>query len=259
MINIKTEKECVMELIKENRPIVEINLKMAKKHIKKKGIKKASKNKKANKNISSFFEAFMEEAYKQLRLDGLALAKEKMETANESIIEEDVNKLKDKDNTKSNTEVLTNNSKLNNTDTESIANNNCEKVDKNSKSTKKIASNTNNKSDLFNNKISKDTSLEPISETNEKSKKNIISKTKSKSKSKALDCPPSIDNNSEKTELVSPFMEVERTDGSSQLGFSVLTINTPIEKTKKKRCKKRNTNDNIHNESVSQLSLFSLI
>lgn len=260
MINIKAEKESVLEIIKENRPIVEINLKMAKKHIKIKGIKKASKNKKANsKNVSTFFEIFMEEAYKQIRLDGLALAKEKIELANKSIVDENNDKSNNKDNIKPKVEVSTNNSKLNNKDTKSI-NNNCKKIDTRSKSTKKIDSTTKNKSNLLNKNeiskdnscVSKDTSLESISDTNEKSKKNIISK------SKALDCPPSI-NNSENVELVSPFTEVKRKDGCSQLGFSVITTNTPIEKAKRKRCKKTNINDNTYNESTSQLSLFSLI
>ena len=254
MISIKAEKESVLELIKENRPIVEINLKMAKKHIKIKGIKKASKNKKANsKNTSTFFETFMEEAYKQLRLDGLALAKEKMELANESTIDEGDNKSKNTDNIEPKVEISTDNSKLNNKDVKSSTNDKCKKTDTRSKFTKKIDSTTKNKSNLFNeNEVSKDTSLESISDTNEKSKKNIISK------SKALDCPPSI-NNSENVELVSPFTEVKRKDGCSQLGFSVITTNTPIEKAKRKRCKKTNINDNTYNESTSQLSLFSLI
>lgn len=232
MINIKTEKECVLELIKENRPIVELNLKMAKKHIKIKSIKKAS-NKKVAKKSFNFFDVFMEEAYNQLRLDGLSLAKEKIELTSKSNIEEST---KGEHNIKIKSESIIS-----------------------SEDDKKINSTTKKQSNLFSkNKVSKydnlndEDSLKSICDINKKSKEDTICKPK------ALECPPCT-NSSVKTELISPFTEVKRKDGSSQLGFSFSMTKTPIEKTKKKTHKKKDTRDNICNNSVSQLSIFSLI
>ena len=262
MISIKTEKECVMELIKENRPIVELNLKMAKKHIKLKGIKKASKTKKASK-IPSFLEIFMEEAYKQLRLDGLALAKEKMEIKNMSTTQDTNKSICEKD-SKKEINTLKNSSKSNNENVKNT-NDNSKNISTNIKPVEKTELKNNDKTNILNeNNISKsdvtensiysnkDASLESLSRTNEKSTKDIVHK------SKTLDCPPP-KNDLPNTELVSPFTEVKRKDGSSQLGFSILTTGTPIEKTKRKRTKKKNTDINIFGEITSQLSLFGLI
>lgn len=232
MINIKAEKECVLELIKENRPIVELNLKMAKKHINIKCIKKASK-KKVAENSFNFFDVFMEEAYKQLRLDGASLAKEKIELTSEPNIEEST---KDENDIKIKSESIIS-----------------------SEYNKKINSTTKNQSNLFNkNKVSKndnlndEDSLKSICDINKKSKEDIICKPK------ALECPPCT-NSSVNTELISPFTEVKRKDGSSQLGFSFSMTKTPIEKTKTKTHKKKDIHETVSNNSVSQLSIFSLI
>lgn len=203
MINLKTEKECILEIIKENRPIVDLNLNMAKKHIKIKRIKKASK-KKVNENLFNFFDAFMEEAYKQLRLDGISLAKEKLELTSEFNIEEESNK---------NTKIISETT-----------------ID--CKDNNKIDSTSENKTNLF--------------------KKNKFSKPKT------LDCPPCTDN-SINTELISPFTEVKRKDGSSQLGFSFSITKTPVEKIKKNTPRKRVIRETVCNDSISQLSIFSLI
>lgn len=254
MINIKTEKECVMELIKENRPIVEINLKMAKKHIKIKGIKKASKTKKANnRNKSSFLEVFMEEAYKQLRLDGLTLAKEKMEL-NSALSTEDTDKSICKKDSKKEIDTVNKGSKLSTVDTNKDINIKSTKSIKKTELSTDVKTNLSNKDKVSKNNscINEEASLALLSETNEKSKKDITHK------SKTLNCPPS-KNNLPNTELVSPFTEIKRTDGSSQLKFSVTTTDTPIEKTKIKRCKKRSVNNDVYTESTSQLSLFSLM
>lgn len=78
MSNLTKEKEAVLEIIKENKSIVDMNLKMAKKHIKLKGIKKASKKKSSKSNLS-FYDIFMEVAYDEILLNAKDLLKEKKE------------------------------------------------------------------------------------------------------------------------------------------------------------------------------------
>lgn len=78
MSNLTKEKEAVLAVIRENKPVVEANLEIAKKHIKLKGIKKASKNK-TSISKSSFYDVFMEEAYKEILLNAKALLKEEKE------------------------------------------------------------------------------------------------------------------------------------------------------------------------------------
>lgn len=237
MNNIRAEKECVMELIKENKPIVEINLKMAKKHIKLKGIKKASKKKKSTtNNISTFFEIFIEEAYKQLRLDAKALAKDKIERKESSLF-------KNMD-TKANKEDSTSiDSTLNNNNLEKSTQDKYSKKINNSKKSNLLTSDNSIKKDVG---INKESLLDF----------GVDFKNDSISKPKTLNCPPKVDN-SKNSELDISFMETKRIDGTSQIGFSISTIEIPIEKTKRKKCKKLNINDN-NKDVISQLSFFSL-
>lgn len=75
MTNTTAEKKAMLQIINENKPIVESNLKLAKEHIKIKKIKKTSK-KSTTSNKDSFFEAFMDVAYEELRNNAKERVKE---------------------------------------------------------------------------------------------------------------------------------------------------------------------------------------